>query len=174
MSRTRRRGQGRPPRGETSVPPGGRNQPAGDGDSGQRGSILIEFLAGTLALLLPLVLLAVAAGSVQAARYAAHSAADAAVRAAAAAPTSAEVEARALAAAQTVLDASGTGAASTSLRDFELSIECSHHPCLTPGASLATRVTVSVVAPGLGTVGALPLQVSARAQVTLDRYRQPR
>ena len=110
-----------------------------------RGSAVVEFVSlGTL-MLIPLVYLILTLARLQAASFAADGAAREAARAFTAAPDEATGRARALAAVRFGLRDQGFD------QDPELALQvtCSAAPCLTPGATVAVRVSVEVVLPGI-------------------------
>jgi len=109
------------------------------------GSAVVEFLTLGVLLLLPLVYLVLTLGRLQAAAFAADSAAGAAARAFATAPDEDGARARALAAVRLGLRDQGFDddpAAAARLT-------CSTTPCLTPGGRVEVEVSIDVVLPGV-------------------------
>lgn len=138
---------------------------------GDGGSAVVEFVTlGTL-LMIPLIYVVLAMGRVQAASLAAAGSAREAARAFVTSDSEAEAEARALAAVRLGLLDQGFDVEPSSV----LTLDCAATPCLTPGARVVTRVTVSVVLPGIpGVVDrAVPTRVTVRAEqvATVDTFR---
>jgi Flp pilus assembly protein TadG len=142
------------------------------------GGAIVEFIAITLLLLIPVTYLVVAVSRVQAGILAAESAAHDAARAAmvagvreleAGASYAAAIEiAQARAQAVTAVNAANFGFAE---EDAELALGCSRSPCLSLGSNITADVELKVALPGVpGFVGRhVPLYVtvggSARAPV---------
>jgi hypothetical protein len=114
-----------------------------DGVDAERGSAMIEFLGAGVLLLVPLVYLVVVLAQVHAAAFAVEGAAREAARAVVTAETSAQGAARAQAATGLALADQGFEVEPGEL----LTLECSHQPCLTPGATVGVHVRYSVPLP---------------------------
>lgn len=159
----------------------------GDGGNARRarqdlpnedGAAIVEFIALSLLLLVPLVYLVVTLSRVQAGAFTAEAAADQAARTAVVTGVH-EVEtgssaASAMAAAGQRAEASvGLVAADFgfSADDASLDIAC-EGPCLEPGSNIATEVTVVVALPGipgfLGDSIPLEIEVAATARAPVD------
>jgi Flp pilus assembly protein TadG len=110
-----------------------------------RGSAVVEFLVLGTVLLVPLVYLVLTLGRVQAAAFAADSAAAAAARAFVTAPDEATGRARALAAVRLGLRDQGFDQDPVSATR----LTCAGTPCLAPGARVSVQVTVDAVLPGV-------------------------
>lgn len=110
-----------------------------------RGSAVVEFVVLGVVLLLPVVYLVLTVGRIQAGTYAVDGAARAAARAYTAAPEEGLGAARALAAVRVSLLDQGFDVDPASVTV----VECSASPCLTPSATVAVRVSLDVVLPGV-------------------------
>ena len=146
-------------------------------DRGDEGAAIVEFIALSLLLLVPLLYLVVTLSRVQAGAFTAEAAAEQAARTTVVtgvhAVETGSSTSSAMAAASTRAEASvglvaddfGFGA-----DDAELDVQC-EGPCLEPGSNIVTEVVVTVALPGIpGFLGdAIPLQVevsgAARAPV---------
>lgn len=136
----------------------------------ESGSAAVEFLAASVLLLVPIVYLILTFASVQAATYAAESAARETGRIYSRADT--ESEARTHAQSATLLAFLDHGI-DVAPREV-LTITCEETPCLTPGAGVHIRVDVDVPLPLLpdflaGRV-ATSVRVTADAIATVDRF----
>ncbi|WP_418277518.1 pilus assembly protein [Isoptericola jiangsuensis] len=109
----------------------------------EEGSALLEFLAGSVLFLVPLVYLVVAVGQVQAAAFAVEGAARESARAVVTADSSDEGVERAAAATLLALEDQGFEADAEDVLD----LACSHDPCLTPGATVGVTVRYEVPLP---------------------------
>ncbi len=145
---------------------------AGSGPTDDGGSAVVEFVALGLLLLLPVVYLVLVLGRVQAASYASQGAARTAARAVVVAADEATGRRTAVAAVAVALADHG----------FEddpaaaLRLDCSATPCLTPGATVTTAVTVDVVLPGVPAfvdrVVPARVAVTARSVEAVDAFRE--
>lgn len=137
--------------------------------SDDRGGAIVEFIAITLLLLVPVVYLVVTASRIQAGIFAAEAAAHDAARAVvvegvrqieAGAPRSAAVDAGAARARAVV--AVTVGDFGFTAEDATLELSCTAEPCLSLGSNVTADVTVRVSLPGVpGFVGRLvPLEVT--------------
>ena len=108
------------------------------------GNAIVEFLAVTLLLLIPILYLVLVLGRLQAATFAADGAAREAGRAYAQAATRDQGKERAVAAVRIALRDQGFDDVDPSAA---LAVECSSVPCLEPGSDLATKVTFAVRLP---------------------------
>jgi len=127
------------------------------------GSAVIEFLAVTLLLLVPIVYLVLVLGRLQAATFAAEGAAREAGRAFTTAVGPDEGSRQAVAAAHLALSDQGFAAVDPAAA---LGLECSTDPCLTPGSTVLVRVAFDVDLPFVpGFVrSAVPLAVPVAAE----------
>ena len=136
-----------------------------------RGNAVVEFLAVTLLLLVPIVYLVLVLGRLQAATFAAEGAAREAGRAFTTAAGPDDGGRRAVAAVHLALADQGFGAIDAA---GALGLECSTDPCLTPGSSVLVRVAFDVELPGVpGFVrSAVPLSVPVSAEhvAPVDRF----
>lgn len=138
------------------------------------GTAVLEFLAVSVVLLVPLVYLVLVLGRVQAATFAAEGAARTAARAYATADDAAQGSARALASVDLALGD----------QDFEddpsaaLSVGCTSTPCLQPGSEVVADVEVRVPLPFVPSFvrSVVPLEIPVRAERTapVDTYRAAR
>ncbi len=134
------------------------------------GSAVVEFLAGTLLLLIPVVYLILTFASVQAAMFAAESAARESGRIYSRAPS--EIVAQERSAAATHLAFSDHGI-TVSPREA-VTVSCEHRPCLTPGAGIHVRVSIDVPLPLIPDVLSSRMRtsvtVTAESFATVDRF----
>lgn len=141
-----------------------------EGQPHEDGSAAVEFLAGTLLLLIPIVYLILTFASVQAATYAAESAARETGRIYSRASSLGAAETRAATATRLIFLDHGFDPAS----DYRVTVACAASPCLTPGAGVHVRVEVNVRLPLVPDflTGALPtsLRLSAEAFANIDRF----
>ncbi|WP_258726470.1 pilus assembly protein [Cellulomonas sp. NS3] len=110
----------------------------------EEGSAVVEFLALTLVLLLPVLYLVLVLGRVQAATFAAEGAAREAARSYVRADDALLGQQRALASVGLALRDQGFDEVDPAAA---LSLSCSSRPCLAPGSDVATSVTVDVALP---------------------------
>jgi hypothetical protein len=122
--------------------------PPDDTPPDDTGSAVVEFVTLGVVLLIPLIYLVLTLGRLQAAAFAADSAARAGVRAFTVAPDELTGRARALAAVRLGLRDQGfDGDPVTAAR-----LRCAARPCLTPNARISIEVTIDVVLPGVPSV----------------------
>ena len=147
--------------------PHGRYRPARTGDHSatagdDRGSAVVEFLAGALLLLLPVLYLVLVLGRLQAATFAAEGAAREAGRAFTTSPTVAEAFPRATASVRIALDDQGFEDVDAS---SALVVACSSVTCLEPGSDVRVRVSFEVPLPMVPEFvqGVVPLAVPITA-----------
>ncbi len=140
------------------------------GPKGEDGSAVVEFLAGTLLLLIPIVYLILTFASVQAATYAAEAAARESGRIYARADTIDEAEHRSRAATHLAFADHGFDSGT-----HRLTVTCEATPCLTPGAGVHVTIAIDVPLPLIPDfiARAVPtsVRVSADAFATIDRFR---
>jgi len=139
--------------------------------SDETGGAIVEFLALTLLMLIPIVYLIIAINQIQAAKYAVESAAREAARSFTTAETDDEAHARAAASVQLAL--SDQGFDEDHVGDI-LGIKCDKTPCLTPGNDITVTVDYAVAIPGIPLLGAGPEVTRATAQyvTTIDHFRE--
>lgn len=139
---------------------------------GDDGTATIEFIGVTLMLIVPLLGIILTVGRVQAATFAAQSAAREAGRAMLTAESSTNGQARALAAVGLAL--SDQGFDDVDPRSA-LQVRCTKNPCLTAGGEVATHVAVPVTLPFIPHFmsGAVPSVVTVTADHVeqVDDYR---
>lgn len=136
---------------------------------GEAGSAVVEFVFLAILLMVPLVYLVLMLARLQAGAYAASAAARESGRLFVTAPDEASAVARSRAAANLALANMGFTEGS------RLDLSCSATPCLTPGAAVTSRVTVTVPLPLIPAFarGFIPLEVPLHAQNVseVDTYR---
>ncbi|MFS0700015.1 pilus assembly protein [Cellulomonas sp. 179-A 4D5 NHS] len=110
----------------------------------EEGSAVVEFLALTLVLLLPVLYLVLVLGRVQAATFAAEGAAREAARSYVRADDALLGQQRALASVGLALRDQGFDEVDPA---GALTLTCSSRPCLAPGSDVATSVAVDVALP---------------------------
>ena len=135
-----------------------------------RGSAAIEFIVLGIGLLVPLVYLATAAATVQAAAYASAQAVREAGRAFSSSATPAQGRRLAESAARLAFVDQGLDLPTSALR-----ISCSDGPCLSPGSAVEVVLAWEVPLPWLpGTLAAdapARIPVEARHRVPVDDFR---
>ena len=147
---------------------GARSGPARD----DAGSSIIEFLAVTVLLLVPILYLVLLLGRLQAATFAAEGAAGEAGRAYAEAATTDLGGARAVAAVAIALRDQGFEGVDPA---SSLVLECSSVPCLQPGSDVAATVRFAVRLPFVPSFvsSIVPLEIPVRgdAVAPVDQFR---
>lgn len=139
--------------------------------SAERGSAVVEFLAASVLLLLPVLYLVLVLGRLQAATFAAEGAAREAGRSYTTSATVDGAPARAVASVRIALDDQG-------FEDVDaagaLDLSCSTTPCLTPGSDVVVRVAFDVVLPAVPafvqSVVPLAIPVSATHVAPVDTF----
>lgn len=136
------------------------------------GNAIVEFLAVTVLLLIPLLYLVLLLGRLQAATFAADGAAGEAGRVYAQASTTDLGSVRAVAAVGIALRDQGFEAVDPAA---SLKLECSSVPCLEPGSDVAATVTFAVRLPFVPSFVAsvVPLEIPVRgdAVAPVDEFR---
>ncbi|WP_448629891.1 pilus assembly protein [Cellulomonas soli] len=144
---------------------------ASRGPEGEQGSAVLEFLALSVVLLIPLMYLVLVLGRVQAATFAAEGAARTAARAYVVASTPTDGAARAVASVGLALQDQGFD----DDPDGALTLTCTSVPCLEPGSEVAARVDVRVPLPFVPSfvrdVVPLEVPVSAERTAPVDVFR---
>lgn len=145
-------------------------QPAGSGQGAERGSATVEFLASTLLLLVPIVYLILTFSAVQAATYAAESAAR----------ESSRIYSRATAEHAALSQAQAATYFAFNDHNIHISpsevlrVTCEASPCLTAGAGVHIRVSIDVALPllpdFLSSRVPTSVAVSAESLTTVDRF----
>jgi len=127
------------------------------------GTAVLEFLAVTVLLLVPVVYLVLVLGRLQAATFAADSAAREAGRAFTTSTGADDGARRAIAAVALALDDQGFGDVDPAAA---LTLDCSSQPCLTSGGSVRVTVAFDVQLPGVPAFvqSAVPLAVPVSAE----------
>lgn len=140
--------------------------------SDDSGNAIVEFLAVTVILLVPLVYLVLVLGRLQAATFAADSAAHEAGRVYAQAATPEQGSARAVAAVGIALRDQGFADVDPA---HALAVDCSSIPCLTPGSDVATSVAFAVPLPFVPSFvrAVVPLEIPVRGDSvqSVDAFR---
>jgi hypothetical protein len=115
----------------------------------ERGSASLEFIAGGVLLLVPLIYLVLMCGRIQAASLAAEGIARQSVRVIVTAPTLAAAQARMTAAVR-----DGLGDFSFANRDASTAIACTPTPtnCLAPQSLVTVTTTIAVALPGVPSI----------------------
>ena len=132
------------------------------GHRSDSGSAVVEFLAATLLLLLPVLYLVLVLGRLQAATFAAEGAAREAGRSFTTSPTADAASARAVASVRIALDDQGFEEVDAG---SALVLTCSTTPCLAPGSDVSVRVAFDVELPAVPSFvqGVVPLAVPVSA-----------
>lgn len=138
----------------------------------EEGSAVVEFLGAALILLIPVVYLIVALGQVQAATFAADTAAREAGRVIAGADTFGAGTARAATAVELAFADQGF----TVEGEEVLQVVCQSDPCLTPGAyvhlQVATAVDLPLVPDFLAEELGTQVHIEAQAMTAVDQFRE--
>lgn len=152
------------------MPDGRRPRAWGGRTLDDTGAAMVEFLGLTLVLLVPLVYLIVTLGQVQAAAFAAESAARETARAALVTAVDAQRHGRSASEAMALGADDAERAAAIIAEDFgvetvEVALACTSTPCLAPGSDVLSTVRVRVTLVGVpGFVDAIvPLGVTLDA-----------
>lgn len=136
------------------------------------GNAIVEFLAVTVLLLIPVLYLVLLVGRLQAATFAADSAAAEAARAYSGAATTDVGGARAVAAVGLALRDQGFTDVDPAA---SLELECSSVPCLQPGSDIAARVRFAVRLPFVPSFveAVVPLEIPVRGDsvAAVDQFR---
>ncbi len=150
---------------------------------GDSGGAMVELLALTLVLLVPLIYLVVTLGLIQAAAYAAEGAANDAARTSVLAGVEVLEEGGTYTAARAAADARAQAVVPVAIGDFgispdqaDLQMACSADPCLAPGSDVTARVGIRVPLPGVpGFVAdaGLAVTVSAESTMPVDSLGEP-
>ncbi|MCS6710986.1 hypothetical protein JSY14_02755 [Brachybacterium sp. EF45031] len=132
------------------------------------GSMLVEFVALSVLLLIPMLYLVVSLGSAQAALFAADTIARDAARHHATAPDAQTATLREQQMTRQVLEDHGLPAGAATVE-----IICSDTPCSAPGGDVRAEVAVQVPIPGLGPVlgDGGPIRISATHLARVDLHR---
>ena len=135
------------------------------------GTAVLEFLAVTVLLLVPVIYLVLMLGRLQAATFAADSAAREAGRAFTTSTGADDGARRAVAAVALALDDQGFDDVDPAAA---LTLDCSNEPCLTSGGSVRVTVTFDVQLPGVPafvqSVVPLAVPVSAEQVTPVPRF----
>jgi hypothetical protein len=135
-----------------------------------KGSASIEFIVVGVAIILPLIYIAITVLTLNAAQLASHQAAREGARAFVTSISNSSGNQRAnIAASQAFADYG------LSESDPEIAITCDHISCLTPGGSVSIEVTTQVPLPFVphwGSIKPLTMPVTARATLLVDQYRE--
>lgn len=141
-------------------------------DHGDEGNAVVEFLAVTLLLLIPIIYLVLVVGRLQAATFAAEAGAREAGRAFTSSAGPDDGARRAVAAVALALEDQGFGSVDAA---GALALACSGDPCLLPGSSVRVRVAFDVDLPGVPSfvraVVPLAVPVSAEQVAPVDEFR---
>ena len=138
--------------------------------SQERGSAMLEFIVVGVAIIMPLVYVAIAVMTLHAASFAAHAAAREAARAFMASGSVAQGNSLATVLMQRAFSDHGVEATTPTLM-----ITCTGGPCLSPGSLVNVDVSSSIPLPLLPRWGeGAPLSLPVEANVTLmvDQFRQ--
>jgi hypothetical protein len=135
-----------------------------------RGSASIEFIVVGVAIILPLIYIAITVLTLNAAQFASHQAAREGVRAfVTSTSNSSGIYRASLAANQAFTD---YGLAES---EPKVAITCDHISCLTPGGSVSVEVTTQVPLPFVphwGSSELVTMPITAQATLLVDQYRE--
>jgi Flp pilus assembly protein TadG len=135
-----------------------------------RGSASIEFIVVAVAIILPLIYIAITVLTLNAAQFASNQAAREGVRAFVTSLSNSSGNQRAsFAANQAFADHGLSGSAP------QISITCDHMSCLTPGGKVSVEITTQVPLPFVprwGTSDLVTMPITSQATLLVDQYRQ--
>lgn len=137
---------------------------------GERGSASIEFIVVGVAIILPLIYIAITVLTLNAAQFASHQAAREGVRAFVTSTSNASGNQRASIAANQAFADYGLAES-----EPEVAITCDHISCLTPGGSVSVEVTTQVPLPFVprwGSSELVTMPITAQATLLVDQYRE--
>lgn len=135
-----------------------------------QGSAMLEFIVVGVAIIMPLVYVAITVMTLHAGSFAAHAAAREAARAFMASGSVAEGNSRAIALVQQAFVDHGVDSATPSLV-----ITCTGGPCLSPGSQVNVDVSSSIalpLVPRWGEAAPLSFPVAANLTLMVDQFRQ--
>lgn len=128
--------------------------------SSERGNAIVEFVGVMAVLVVPAVIALLAVSALLMGQSALTAAARESTRAFVRADTTVQAHSRAQTFAQQALDSRGVDSAAI------VSVSCSAHPCLTPGATVTITVEADIEVPYLTT-----MRLSRQATLPVDEYR---
>jgi hypothetical protein len=135
-----------------------------------RGSASIEFIVVGVAIILPLIYIAITVLTLNAAQFASHQAAREGVRAFVTSTSNSSANQRAsIAANQAFADYGLTES------EPQIAITCDHISCLTPGGSVSVEITTQVPLPFVprwGSSELVTMPITSQAILLVDQYRQ--
>jgi Flp pilus assembly protein TadG len=135
-----------------------------------RGSASIEFIVVGVAIILPLIYIAITVLTLNAAQFASHQAASEGARAFVTSTSNSSGNQRASIAANQAFADYGL-----SESELEIAITCDHISCLTPGGSVSIEVSTQVPLPFVphwGSTGPITMPITAKATLLVDQYRE--
>lgn len=135
-----------------------------------RGSASIEFIVVGVAIILPLIYIAITVLTLNAAQFASNQAAREGARAFVTSTSNSSGNQRAnIAVTQAFADYGLTGP------EPQVAITCDHISCLTPGGSVSVEITTQVPLPFVprgGSPDFVTMPVTSRATLLVDQYRE--
>jgi hypothetical protein len=135
-----------------------------------RGSASIEFIVVGVAIILPIIYIAITVLTLNAAQFASNQAAREGVRAFVTSTGNSSANQRAsIAANQAFTDYGIAGS------EPQIAITCDHISCLTPGGSVSIEVTTRVPLPFVprwGSSDLVTMPITSQATLLVDQYRQ--
>jgi hypothetical protein len=134
------------------------------------GSASIEFIVVAVAIILPLIYIAITVLTLNAAQFASNQAARESVRAFATSTSSAAGNQRATLAANQAFEDHGLSDSAP-----QISITCDHMACLTPGGKVSVEITTRVPLPFVprwGSSDSVSMPITSQATLLVDRYRE--
>ena len=136
----------------------------------ERGSASIEFIVVGVAIILPLVYIAITVLTLNAAQFASNQAAREGARAFVTSSSNSSANQRAsIAANQAFADYGLTES------EPQIAITCDHISCLTPGGSVSVEVTTQIPLPFVprwGSSDLVTMPITSQATLLVDQYRQ--
>jgi len=135
-----------------------------------RGSASIEFIVVGVAIILPLIYIAITVLTLNAAQFASNQAAREGARAFVTSTSNSSANQRASTAANQAFADYGLTES-----ESQIAITCDHISCLTPGGSIHVQVTTQVPLPFVprwGSSDLVTMPITSRATLLVDQYRQ--
>jgi len=135
-----------------------------------QGSASIEFIVVGVAIILPLIYIAITVLTLNSAQFAANQAARESVRAFVTSTSNSSGDKRAVVAAEQAFEDHGLADA-----EPEIFTTCDHISCLTPGGKVSMEITAQVPLPFVprwGSSDVITMPVTAQATLLVDQYRE--
>jgi len=139
-------------------------------NDGEAGSASIEFIVVAVAIILPLIYIAITVLTLNAAQFASNQAARESVRAFVTSTAGTSGSQQAVVAAKLAFSDHGLTESIP-----EISITCEHFTCLTPGGKVSVEITSQVPLPFVprwGSTDLVTIPITSSATLLVDKYRE--